>query len=457
MHYHFEGRLTTRDCKQYIPHRFTVPAGSTQLDLHLRFAPAGAFGIVNLVTLTLFDPAGFRGAGLRAATWHHAHVEAGTASPGYLPGPLPGGEWLAEIDTHMIMPGEPVHYTLDVALADGSGPTPRAASLPDRRALQPDRGPGWYRGDLHTHTHHSDGGERSVAELIEAARDAGLDFLFLTDHNTTAGLAEMDACSAPDLLAAGGIELTTYWGHAVVLGTRDWIDWRARPGTGQMGGLAADAYARGHLFIIAHPMSPGDPACTGCTWRFGDMMPGNARLVEVWNGPWCGDSNNEAALALWYDWLNQGHHLVATAGTDTHGPQDYRAQPGLNVVYASALSEAALLEALLAGHLYLSAGPTLSFSADPGTGQVAIAGDTITQPANLAVTWADCPPDAYLRLVADGRRLHLQPAGEHGEHRRRVAPGEAAWVVAEIRAEKGELLAITNPIFMQAERDERHA
>ena len=58
------------------------------------------------------------------------------------------------------------------------------------------------------------------------------------------------------------------------------------------------------------------------------MMPGDARVVEVWNGPWGCDSNNEKALTLWYDWLNQGLRLAATAGTDTHGRHAYAARPG---------------------------------------------------------------------------------------------------------------------------------
>ena len=82
-----------------------------------------------------------------------------------------------------------------------------------------------------------------MAELVEAARAAGLDFIFLTDHNTTSGLPEMDASTTPELLAAGGVELTTFWGHALCLGAREWVDWRIRPGSGEMARIAAAAYA----------------------------------------------------------------------------------------------------------------------------------------------------------------------------------------------------------------------
>ena len=45
------------------------------------------------------------------------------------------------------------------------------------------------RIDLHTHSNRSDGTD-SPAELVLAARDAGLDVVALTDHDTTRGWAE---------------------------------------------------------------------------------------------------------------------------------------------------------------------------------------------------------------------------------------------------------------------------
>lgn len=450
MRYQFEGSLTTRDCKRHIPHRFVAPANSGQLEIQFRCAPAWMQDMANMLTLTLFDPDGFRGAGHRDGDSHQVRIGATGATPGYLPGPLPAGEWIVQIDTHRVMPGEAVHYWLDVTLTENASTESKTGLWPQALAGKTARqGAGWYRGDLHSHTNHSDAGERSVAELIQTARDYGLDFIFLTDHNTTAGLAEMDASVSTDLLTAGGVELTTFWGHALCLGGREWVDWRVRPGAGDMARIAAATYAKDQLFIIAHPQSAGDPACTGCTWRFGEMMPGNARFVEIWNGPWGGDSNNEATLSLWYDWLNQGLYLTATAGTDTHGGQDYAAKPGFSVIYAEALSEAALLQALRAGHLYLSAGPQLTFQARNESGERWNMGDTVGQPATFAVTWADCPAEAQIRLIANGRLLHQWLAGPQGGYEWPMRPDQANWVVVEIRAGNGEMLAITNPILLQ--------
>jgi hypothetical protein len=380
------------------------------------------------------------------------HIGTTEATPGYVPGPLPTGKWIVQVDTHMIMPGEVVHYWLDISITEGARLETEPAFLSKARSPKtPQRGAGWYRGDLHSHSHHSDAGEHTVAGLIQTAQDYGLDFVFLTDHNTTAGLEEMQASSTKDLLAAGGVEVTTFWGHALCLGTRAWVDWRVRPGTGDMTRIATATYANDQVFVIAHPQSDGDPACTGCTWRFGEMMPGVARVVEIWNGPWGCDSNNEAALSLWYDWLNQGLHVVATAGTDAHSAQDYAAKPGFNVVYAEALSEAALLKALRAGQFYLSSGPQLSFQARNENGETWIIGETVTLPVRLAVAWADCPADAQVRSIANGRLLGQWMAGARGEYEWHMTPDQADWVVMEIRGGNGGLLAISNPIFFAAE------
>jgi len=449
MQIHFEGSLTARDAKRHIPHRFTVPAGSGQIEIRLHSTPAGVGDLDHVLTLTVFDPGGFRGAGHRDGASHRVCIGAEEATPGYRPGPLPSGAWIVQIDTHRLLPGEPVAYELDVAITPGNGaeidapPRPRPGS-----PRNPLRGPGWYRGDLHTHTHHSDAPKRSVAELIQTARDYRLDFVFVTDHNTNTGLGELDAVASGDLLVAGGTEVTTFWGHALCLGAREWVDWRIRPGSGEMARIAASAYARGQAFVICHPQSVGDPGCTGCAWQYPEMMPGNAELVEIWNGPWGCDSNNEDGLALWYGWLNEGRRLVATAGSDTHGRRGYAEGPGFSVVYAEALSEAAILRALRAGHLYLTSGPRLTFEAHNGAGKQWISGDTAAPPVTLRIGWADCPPGAQIRLIADGEPRAAWPAGGQGEWEGPPAPGQAGWVLVEIRAGNGELLAITNPIFV---------
>ncbi len=465
MHAHFEGRLTTRDAKRHIMHRFELPPDAGTLEITFRFAPIRVQTYTNLLTLTLFDargetPAGFRGAGHRGADSgargsagiHRVRLTATEATPGYIPGPLPAGEWTIEIDTHMIMPGPPVVYTLDVTATGQAQVAQTAAEIPVPSRL-PTGGPGWYRGDLHTHTVHSDAHEYTVSDLARTAEKVGLDFVFLTDHNTTAGLRET---AAPfPILFGSGLELTTYWGHALCLGTREWVDWRVAPGSGGMSRISAELMAAGGVFVIAHPGSVGDPSCTGCAWRFGDMMPDGAGYVEVWNGLWAGDSGNEAALALWYDWLNQGYRLTATAGTDTHGTDPNTLDgreglPGFTVIYAGACREPALLDGLRKGHCYLSAGPRLSFVARGPEGATWQMGECATDAPTLTLAWNDVPKGSQGRLLANGRLLDAWPCADEGRRVWPLPPRSADWLVVEIRDDRGHMLALTNPIYVDA-------
>lgn len=426
------------DRKRNIGHAFTAPAGTTGLDIVLEWEPHRMDGVPggNDLSLSLYDPTGHRGAGHNRPN-SRIRLRPAQATPGYAPGPIPPGNWEVALDTHMIV--APLVYSIRVyASFDDQFPPP-----PERRIAAPvSRGPGWYRGDLHAHTWHSDG-DWDVADLVAWAHRRGLDFVTLSDHNTVAPLAEMASLASGKLLTIGGIELTTYHGHALALGVREWIDWRVSPGTGGIERARAETEAMGGLFVIAHPMAPGDPECTGCDWRFTEMMPGAARCVEIWN-EFAWTEANERGLGLWHDWLNLGHRMVATCGTDIHGPDGADEPAGFNIVGADDCTEAAVLDAVRHGRLYLSSGPELTLSAI-SSGRVAGIGDGLPEgPASVSICWAKAPAGSELRWVIDGQ-AHAEAIPERGESIRELGP--ARWCTAEIRAANGSLLATTNPVF----------
>ena len=408
---------------------------------------------------------------------HEVIIGEHASTPGFLAGMLPAGEWTAIVNTHRIEAesGATCDYMLTIddtidtrevhetrglshemaATAAGHSTesprvlaahthTPTNAARAGADASASDE-PSWLRGDLHAHTHHSDG-RWGIADLLRWARKEQLDFATLSDHNTSAPQREMLQASAPELLTMIGTELTTFHGHALALGVEGWVDWRLGE-TRTMPRIAEAVERAGGLFIIAHPRAIGDPACTGCRWDYAEVMPSPAKIVEVWNGgTWFGDSYNELGLARFYQWLNDGHRLVATAGTDIHGLPKTDAPYGFNVVYAPKRTREAILDAIRRGHLYLSSGPRLELRAALPSGASAMMGDTLpTADTRLKVTW-ERANGATLRIIIDGQPVVERPITDAGHYAWTVHPREAKWCSAELR-DDGRLTALTNPIF----------
>ena len=440
--------LTERQSKRHVAHAFLLPEGVTELVVQFNYGPPHVEGQPgrNLLSLSLFDPNGSRGAGHNRAD-NNIRLNAVYATPGYIPGPLPPGRWQVVVDTHMVLPGAPLTYDLavDAVFAPVTDVAPAYS-----KGITPPRGAGWYRGDLHAHTIHSDG-HWDVPDLVAEARANGQDFASLTDHNTIAPLAQMDSLAVPDLLTMGGIELTTYAGHALALGVRRWIDWRVNPPEAPvrtMRDIAAAVEAAGGLFVIAHPMSPGDPVCTGCDWQYAEMMPGTARVVEVWNGEW--SDYNEDGLALWYRWLNQGYRLVATAGTDAHGPAPTLHRVGFSVVHAEALTEIAILDAVRQGHLYLSADKCDLNLIGQTENQHGIMGDKLHgKDGHIEVSWSTPEPGDVMRLVAGGQVAETITLEGAGTHTWTFPVEQPTWRAVEWRDQAGHMRALSNPIFFE--------
>ena len=167
----------------------------------------------------------------------------------------------------------------------------------------PERGVGWYRGDLHLHTVHSDGRYRPN-ELLSTARTAGLDFVVSTEHNTTSANRAWAACRTDGLLVIAGEEVTTRHGHWLAIGLppRGWVDWRYGPRDDVFAKCAAQVRNDGGMVVAAHPAVP----LPGSAWEFGfrDMD-----AVEVWNGKW--NLDDEVSLQIWHRLLRRGRHIAA--------------------------------------------------------------------------------------------------------------------------------------------------
>ncbi|MDR2096861.1 MAG: CehA/McbA family metallohydrolase [Treponema sp.] len=233
--------------------------------------------------------------------------------------------------------------------------------------------------EMHTHTLHSDG-DFTLTELCARAADFLYDAVAVTDHNTMSALDGLPAIPVGGVPVIPGIEWTTYYGHMVVLGADEYVDWRfARPET-------IDEYTQaiknvGGVIGIAHPFEFGSPLCTGCYWDFKVQNWEAIDYIEVWSDPFPHSKlKNHLAFNWWNSLLNEGHHLAATAGWDWHGLE--KGKPPLPPATWLGLREgridtANVREALERGRSFVTLGPFAELSLTGENGQSYGPGETI--------------------------------------------------------------------------------
>src|ERR1022692_864889 len=324
---------------QYLP--FDVPPGASALRVELDYDATAA-----VLDLGCFGPAGFRGwsGGARRSFV----ITARSATPGYLPGELEPGTWLAVLGLHRI-PAAGIGYAVSAEVTSQPGqsvpgtrnePVPPVADRLGRRDLPASAGMRWLAGDLHAHTVHSDG-VLTVPELARFAVERGLDFLAVTDHNTISHHAELPgAAAAHGITLIPGQEVTTEQGHANALGDIGWVDFREPPDE-----WLASTERAGGLLSVNHPYG-GQVSWTA-------PMTRRPPLLEVWHWSWL-DPHWTTPMAWWLAWHPAA---IAVGGSDWHRPGS-DALPGSPTTWV--LSESAdpdaVLGGLAAGRAAISAG-----------------------------------------------------------------------------------------------------
>ena len=292
---------------------FEVPAGVAEIEVrHDDLSEA------NILDWGLDDPDGFRGWG--GGKSEPSIVGRYAASPSYLPGDLPAGTWEVVVGKAKIVE-EPARFEVEVILRDAPTLAPQTTRRPFTAPEPLSTAGRWYTGDFHAHTTESDG-TPTIDELILYAESRGLDFLLLSEHNTTSQLSWLpEKQKETDVLLLPGMEFTTYAGHANTIGTTEWLDHRI----GVRGASIEDAidatHAQGGFFSINHPQLNVGDLCIGCGWLY-DVDPRSVDGVEVWGSIFSG-------VAFWEDLLERGSHATAIGGSD-----DHRGGEGEGVLYS---------------------------------------------------------------------------------------------------------------------------
>ncbi|MGZ4482857.1 MAG: CehA/McbA family metallohydrolase [Nocardioidaceae bacterium] len=453
----------------YLP--VDVPDGVRQIDVSYSYdkptEPPGT--VTNSCDIGIFDQRGtdLNGPGFRG--WSGGFrtsfsVAADQATPGYLPGPVSAGRWHVVLGPYQVSP-QGMDYTVTVSLTYGQDGAPFRPQYPPQSV--PGSTAKWYRGDCHLHTVYSDG-KRLPAEVAAGARDAGLDFIVSTEHNTSSSHGVWGPLAGDDLLIVTGEEITTRNGHVLALGVTPghWIDWRYRARDGVFADVADLVHRDGGIVVPAHPHCP----YVGCRWKFGFD---HADAIEVWNGPWTLD--DETSVETWDGLLVAAGRtgsgwLPAMGNSDAHSEPQVIGLPQ-TVVHADGLSRNAVLGAVAAGRSYLAESSSVSVALTAtGAGRSAGIGERLAVPAATPVTVtaeASGVPSAVVRLITDEGQLLQTQLGSDGAGRVQwqTTPQQSAYVRLEVRhplpdgsagngnavttgLPMGPMAALTNPVWL---------
>jgi hypothetical protein len=216
------GDVTGAQNKTYFEIPFAVPAGTHRISVDFHFTGAEQRATLDL---GVADPERFRGES--GGNKKHFTISDTDATPSYLPGAIPAGEWRLLIAVPNMRPQVVAHYTAEIRFNSRD----EDASFTDHPLATGTR---WYRGDLHMHTAHSDGSCPSQSGRIvpcplflsvQTAAARGLDFIAITDHNADSqndALRELQPYYDRVLLIPGR-EMTTFYGHFNIFGVTQFI------------------------------------------------------------------------------------------------------------------------------------------------------------------------------------------------------------------------------------------
>jgi len=459
------GSVTYADRQTYKEIPFTVPSGVTRVSVEFFYTEREKHTSIDLGIL---DPQRFRGwSGGNKSFFTLSETDA---TPSYLPGAIPSGQWTLLLGIPNIEQGVESHYEAKITFAHKGEPA--IVSTFSRAPLRD--GPAWYRGDLHMHDAHSDGsclsqsGQKVPCPLyktVEAAAARKLDFIAISDHNTISQYNDERELQPyfDRLLLIPGREITTFYGHANVFGTTDFIDFRlSSPHVPDINQMLRQVQRQHGLFSINHPGSPTGAACMGCGWSAPNTDYHLVSAIEALNG---GSLDGpHSGIPFWQDKLSHGFRLTGIGGSDNHDA-DYtpetRSAIGhpTTVVYAQNLSEHAILDGIRAGHVFVdvegSADRSMEFTAEAGQ-QNASMGDTLRSPTGEHVLFhlkLHSLDDAVPELIVDGNiekfTDHSSADGGGSEYTfSYVSDGQRHWLRVNVRSADGKLLLLGNPIYL---------
>ena len=206
----------------------------------------------------------------------------------------------------------------------------------------------WYRGNTHSHSTESDG-KLSISDRFNAYKEAGYDFLVLTDHRK---VNDVQAHSSADFLAISGSEVhppNPYGGptyHIVAINIHKPINCaKMHPNA-----VLDEIKDQGGEAVLCHPY--------WCGHTISDYIPlRNYFAIEVYNDTCMGIGKGFSEQS-WDDLLDKSGPVFGIASDDSHGTEHDCFHGWINVK-AKDLTLDSIMDALRTGSFYSTLGPEI--------------------------------------------------------------------------------------------------
>ncbi len=304
---------------------------------------------------------------------------------------------------------------------------------------------GWYCADLH---HHADQAEAVTppADLARSQLAAGLDLLFVSDHDSTVNLPVLQQiASARGVSFIPGIELSPSWGHfnayPLTAGARLAID----TSTATIDMILKEARRNGATVVqVNHPFNPyGYFASLKAAVAPGGFNPG-FDLMEINSSV---PNDDRKVLAKLWEFWNAGRRYYIAAGSDTHDVwNDQSGRVRTFVHLDGQVTPQAFAQALKAGHAYVSYGPLIFPSVMFGTEMQVGSGEPFT----LAFDLASVAGLAKAALISAGnlevsRAFADAPLQTHVDFT--LSTNHPGWYALEVEDQRGRK-AYTDPVWV---------
>ena len=310
------------------------------------------------------------------------------------------------------------------------------------------RARGWYSADLH---HHADQAEAVTPprELARSQLAAGLDVLFVSDHDATANLAALqEIARARGVPFIPGIELSPSWGHFNAYPLEPHAHLAIDTSTASVAQILQEARREGASVVqVNHPFIPYGYFASLAAGLAPGGFNGGFDLIEI-NA--AAPADDVKVLARAAEFWSAGEHYYLSGGSDTHDVWNEESGRVRTYAHLEGSPDAQrFVAALKAGNSYVTRGPlvfpavmfgeqihsvpgaalTLAFdlAAVAGLKQAQlVSGDTIQGTRDFS----DAPRETHVDFV-------VQP------------PSRSSWYALSVEDQRGHR-AYTNPVWVQS-------